>query len=78
LRPTGSDTESPFRIKVNNQAPQQITAVLGINEVAVTLKPGLNLIAFEAVDGAIKPSDVLSGSADERPLSMAISGIEIR
>jgi arabinofuranosyltransferase len=78
LRPNGSDTESPLRVNVNNQAPQQITAVLGVNEVAVTLKSGLNLITLEAVDGAIKPSDVLPGSADERPLSMAISGIEIR
>jgi hypothetical protein len=65
-------------VKVNNQAPQQITAVLGENQVAVTLKAGLNLITFEAVDGAVKPSEVLPGSADERPLSMAISGIEIR
>jgi len=78
LRPSGSDTESPFRVGVNNQAPQQITAVLGPNEVTLTLTQGLNLITLQAMDGAVKPSDVLPGSADERPLSMAISGIEIR
>jgi hypothetical protein len=78
LRPTGSDTESPFTVTVNNQAPQSITAVLGANEIAITLKQGLNLVTLQAVDGAVKPSDVLPGSADERPLSMAISGIEIR
>lgn len=78
LRPSGSDTESPLRVTVNNQAPQQITAVLGANEVDITLKQGLNVVILEAVDGAVKPSDVLPGSADERPLSMAISGIEIR
>jgi len=77
LRPNGSDTESPFKISVNNQAPQQITAVLGQNEINVTLNQGVNLITFTANDGAVKPSDVL-GSADDRPLSMAISGIEIR
>lgn len=78
LRPTGSDTESPFIVRVNNRAPQQITAVLGVNEVQVMLNQGVNLITLQAVDGAVKPSDVLAGSADERPLSMAISGIEIR
>lgn len=78
LRPRGADTQSPFRIRVNEQAPQQMTAVLGTNEVSLTLVQGLNLITLEAIDGAVKPSEVLAGSADERPLSMAISGIEIR
>ncbi|MFN5059374.1 MAG: hypothetical protein ACK5GU_05565 [Chloroflexota bacterium] len=78
LRPNGSDTESPFQVSVNNQAPQQITAVLGANKVRLTLTQGLNIITLTAVDGALKPSDVLDGSADDRPLSMAISGIEIR
>ncbi len=78
LRPRGSDTESPFLVSVNNKAPQQITAVLGTNSVKLALTQGLNLITLQAVDGPVKPSEVLLGSADERPLSMAISGIEIR